>query len=76
MAGRKILDDLLTHPSAFEQTSLGIRESPLQIGNKAAVGRSMRSGSAPQRSPQKFGADVLLAQIAGVLDVDAVVRPS
>jgi hypothetical protein len=38
MALRQVLDDLLSRPTAWEQSSLGLRETPFDIGHKAIVG--------------------------------------
>lgn len=37
MAGRQILDDLFTEPTAFQETGLGVGEAPFEVGNNAVV---------------------------------------
>lgn len=37
MTLREILDDLLPDPAAFEETSLGVRETPLQVGHNTVI---------------------------------------
>lgn len=39
VARGEILNDLLTDPTALQETSLGIGEAPLEVGNNTVVGR-------------------------------------
>ena len=38
LAGREVGDHLLAHPSAFEQSFVGVGQTPLQVRNDTVVG--------------------------------------